>query len=130
MVAIEPNPHVRFSGQSMSYVTNPVLECKNESKPHHEPSCIIIYRVNYGSYSNSSFGHFACTPKEESGSADRPSGIVVCDADCGSNPEEGLDVCKCIVPSRHESTVNSRRSTGPLVMSVEEKESWEAPDHP
>ncbi|GFW44075.1 uncharacterized protein TNCV_998401 [Trichonephila clavipes] len=26
--------------------------------------------------------------------------------DLGSNPVEGMDVCKCIVPLRHESTLN------------------------
>ncbi|GFS60139.1 uncharacterized protein TNCV_2826611 [Trichonephila clavipes] len=29
----------------------------------------------------------------------------------GSNPGEDIDVCKCIVPSRYEGTLNSRRAT-------------------
>ncbi|GFX56773.1 uncharacterized protein TNCV_495211 [Trichonephila clavipes] len=48
----------------------------------------------------------------------------------GSNPGEGMDVCKCIVPSRHGSTLNSRRTTNPLLRLVEEEEMWEAPNHP
>ncbi|GFV56301.1 uncharacterized protein TNCV_1312001 [Trichonephila clavipes] len=43
----------------------------------------------------------------------------------GSNPGEDMDVCKCIVPSRHGGTLNSRRATSPLVRLVEG-----APDHP
>ncbi|GFW43894.1 hypothetical protein TNCV_4786051 [Trichonephila clavipes] len=54
----------------------------------------------------------------------RPSGRVVSDADCcavrpGSNPVEGMDVCKCIVPSRHGSIINSHRAANPLVKLVE-----------
>ncbi|GFV51690.1 uncharacterized protein TNCV_1320461 [Trichonephila clavipes] len=41
-----------------------------------------------------------------------------------------MDVCKCIVPSRHEGTLNSRRATSPLVRLVEGEKRWEAPDHP
>ncbi|GFT89937.1 hypothetical protein TNCV_1666501 [Trichonephila clavipes] len=41
-----------------------------------------------------------------------------------------MDVCKCIVPSRHEGTVNSRRAASPLVRVVEGVERWQAPDHP
>ncbi|GFX05801.1 hypothetical protein TNCV_5089911 [Trichonephila clavipes] len=37
----------------------------------------------------------------------------------GSNPGEEMDVCKCIVPSRHGGTLNSRRVTSPLVRLVE-----------
>ncbi|GFW47468.1 hypothetical protein TNCV_4537581 [Trichonephila clavipes] len=33
----------------------------------------------------------------------------------GSNPGEDMDVCKCIVPSQHGSTLNSRRAASPLV---------------
>ncbi|GFX13100.1 uncharacterized protein TNCV_2357561 [Trichonephila clavipes] len=47
----------------------------------------------------------------------------------GSNPGEGTDVCKCILPSRHEGTLNSRRAASPLVKLVEGEEMWEAPDH-
>ncbi|GFV91217.1 uncharacterized protein TNCV_897381 [Trichonephila clavipes] len=46
------------------------------------------------------------------------------------NPGEDMDVCKCIVPSRHGSTLNSRRAANPLVRLVEGEERWEAPDHP
>ncbi|GFY16793.1 uncharacterized protein TNCV_4337941 [Trichonephila clavipes] len=48
----------------------------------------------------------------------------------GSNPEEDMDVCECIVPSGHGSTLNSRRAASPLVRLVEGEERWEAPDHP
>ncbi|GFV06572.1 uncharacterized protein TNCV_2948941 [Trichonephila clavipes] len=41
-----------------------------------------------------------------------------------------MDVCKCIGPSRHEVTLNSRRAACPLVGLVEVEERWEAPDHP
>ncbi|GFW36026.1 hypothetical protein TNCV_4928901 [Trichonephila clavipes] len=43
--------------------------------------------------------------------------------DLGSNPEEGMVVCKCIVPSRHRSTLNSRRAASSLVRLVEGEES-------
>ncbi|GFY27278.1 uncharacterized protein TNCV_2068981 [Trichonephila clavipes] len=43
----------------------------------------------------------------------------------GSNPGKGMDVCKCIVPSRR-----SRRAVSPLMRLVEGEESWEASDHP
>ncbi|GFU09306.1 uncharacterized protein TNCV_1586941 [Trichonephila clavipes] len=46
-----------------------------------------------------------------------------------SNPGEDMDVCKCIGPSRHGGTLNSRRAASPLVRLVEGKERWEAPDH-
>ncbi|GFW96687.1 transposon Tf2-9 polyprotein [Trichonephila clavipes] len=64
-----------------------------------------------------------------------PSGIVVSDADCcavgmDSNPGEDMDVCKCLMPSRHGGTINSRRPVSPLVMLVEDAERWEVPDHP
>ncbi|GFX81494.1 uncharacterized protein TNCV_4509011 [Trichonephila clavipes] len=48
----------------------------------------------------------------------------------GSNPGEDMDVCKCIVASRHGCTLNSRRAASPLVRLVEGKERWEASDHP
>ncbi|GFS90968.1 uncharacterized protein TNCV_2119691 [Trichonephila clavipes] len=41
-----------------------------------------------------------------------------------------MDVCKCIVPSRHGGTLNSHRATSPLVRLVEGEERWEVPDHP
>ncbi|GFX37327.1 uncharacterized protein TNCV_76711 [Trichonephila clavipes] len=47
-----------------------------------------------------------------------------------SNPGEDIDACKCIVPSRHGGTLNSRRAATPLVRLVEGEERWEAPDHP
>ncbi|GFU66660.1 uncharacterized protein TNCV_3111441 [Trichonephila clavipes] len=64
-----------------------------------------------------------------------PTIHVVSDADCcavgpGLNPVEDMDVCKCIVPSRHGGTLNSRRATTPFVRSMEGKEMWEAPEHP
>ncbi|GFW57896.1 uncharacterized protein TNCV_1418431 [Trichonephila clavipes] len=36
----------------------------------------------------------------------------------GSNLREDMDVCKCIEPSRHRGTLNSRRATCPLVRLV------------
>ncbi|GFU66591.1 hypothetical protein TNCV_3335721 [Trichonephila clavipes] len=52
----------------------------------------------------------------------RPTNIVVSDSDCGSvrtvfESLEDMDVCKCIVPMRHEGTLNSRRAASPLVWS-------------
>ncbi|GFW62298.1 uncharacterized protein TNCV_913101 [Trichonephila clavipes] len=41
-----------------------------------------------------------------------------------------MDLCKCIVPSRHEGTLNSRRAASPLERLAEGEEWWEAPDHP
>ncbi|GFW86007.1 uncharacterized protein TNCV_1968151 [Trichonephila clavipes] len=41
-----------------------------------------------------------------------------------------MDVCKCIVPSRHGGTVNSRRAASPLLWLVEGEERWVSPDHP
>ncbi|GFW67199.1 uncharacterized protein TNCV_4032111 [Trichonephila clavipes] len=43
---------------------------------------------------------------------------------------EDMDVCKCIVPSQHGGTLNSRRAANPLMRLVEVEERWEAPDHP
>ncbi|GFY11828.1 uncharacterized protein TNCV_1530201 [Trichonephila clavipes] len=48
----------------------------------------------------------------------------------GSNPGEGIDICKSIVPLRHGGTLNSRRAASPLVRFVEGEERWEAPNHP
>ncbi|GFU95801.1 uncharacterized protein TNCV_4903931 [Trichonephila clavipes] len=69
------------------------------------------------------------------GTANRPFDVVVSDADfyalgLGSNPIEDMDVCKCIVHSRHGVTLNSRRASSPLVRLVEGKERWEAPVQP
>ncbi|GFU05430.1 uncharacterized protein TNCV_3290811 [Trichonephila clavipes] len=36
-----------------------------------------------------------------------------------------MDVCKCIVPSRHGGTLNSRRAASPLVRLVAGEEMWE-----
>ncbi|GFT67208.1 uncharacterized protein TNCV_783581 [Trichonephila clavipes] len=47
----------------------------------------------------------------------------------GSNPGEAMDVCKCIVPSRHGNTLNNRRAASPLVRLVARDERWETPDH-
>ncbi|GFT75128.1 hypothetical protein TNCV_2244981 [Trichonephila clavipes] len=41
-----------------------------------------------------------------------------------------MDVCKCIVPAWHESTLNSRRAASPLVRLVEREERWETSDPP
>ncbi|GFV99262.1 hypothetical protein TNCV_1512341 [Trichonephila clavipes] len=46
----------------------------------------------------------------------------------GSNPGQGKDVCKCIVPLRHGGTLNSRQAPSSFVRVVEER--WEASDHP
>ncbi|GFT91474.1 hypothetical protein TNCV_4286231 [Trichonephila clavipes] len=62
----------------------------------------------------------------------RLSGIVVSDIDCCavgtgcSNPGEDMDACKCIVPSWHGGTLNSRRVASPLVRLVEEEEIYGA----
>ncbi|GFX13971.1 hypothetical protein TNCV_611771 [Trichonephila clavipes] len=45
----------------------------------------------------------------------------------GSNLGKGMNVCQCIVPVRHEGTLNIHRATSPLVRLVEGKEKWEAP---
>ncbi|GFT24046.1 hypothetical protein TNCV_2063221 [Trichonephila clavipes] len=44
----------------------------------------------------------------------------------GSNPGEGIDVCKCIVPSRHGDTINSRRAASSFVRLVEGGKRWVA----
>ncbi|GFS81221.1 uncharacterized protein TNCV_1224431 [Trichonephila clavipes] len=44
----------------------------------------------------------------------------------GSNPGEDMNVCKCIVSSWHEGTLNSRRAASRLVRLVDGKERWEA----
>ncbi|GFV42410.1 uncharacterized protein TNCV_4311401 [Trichonephila clavipes] len=41
-----------------------------------------------------------------------------------------MDVRKCIVPSWHWGTLNSRRAASPLVRLVEGEENWESPHHP
>ncbi|GFX64621.1 uncharacterized protein TNCV_1671571 [Trichonephila clavipes] len=41
-----------------------------------------------------------------------------------------MDFCRCIVPSRHWGTLNSRRVASPLIRLVEGKERWEDPDYP
>ncbi|GFW01143.1 uncharacterized protein TNCV_1763811 [Trichonephila clavipes] len=41
-----------------------------------------------------------------------------------------MDVCKCIVPSWNESTLNNRRATSPLVRLVEGEARWEVSDNP
>ncbi|GFX72433.1 cullin-4A [Trichonephila clavipes] len=43
----------------------------------------------------------------------------------GLNPGEGIDVCKCIVPSRHEGTLNRRRAASPLVRLITGDKRWE-----
>ncbi|GFW65127.1 hypothetical protein TNCV_393931 [Trichonephila clavipes] len=46
----------------------------------------------------------------------------------GSNPGEDMDVCKCIMPSRHGSTLSRRKAASPLVRLVAGDERWEDPD--
>ncbi|GFV24522.1 uncharacterized protein TNCV_814061 [Trichonephila clavipes] len=41
-----------------------------------------------------------------------------------------MDVCKCIVLSRHRGTLNSHRAEIPLVSLVVGDERWETPDPP
>ncbi|GFT19560.1 cullin-4A [Trichonephila clavipes] len=48
----------------------------------------------------------------------------------GLNPGEDMDVCKCVVPSRHGGTLNSRWAASPLVRFVEGEERWVTPDLP
>ncbi|GFU85966.1 cullin-4A [Trichonephila clavipes] len=48
----------------------------------------------------------------------------------GSNPGEDIDICKCIVPSRHDGTLNSGRTASHLVRLVVGDERWEAPYSP
>ncbi|GFX01579.1 hypothetical protein TNCV_3970821 [Trichonephila clavipes] len=40
----------------------------------------------------------------------------------GSNPGEGMDVCKCAVPLRHGGTLNSPQAVSSLVWLVEAEE--------
>ncbi|GFV04663.1 hypothetical protein TNCV_295401 [Trichonephila clavipes] len=46
------------------------------------------------------------------------------------NPGEGMDVCKCIVHSRHGVTLNSRRGARPLVRLAKEEERCESLNTP
>ncbi|GFW19688.1 DDE_3 domain-containing protein [Trichonephila clavipes] len=48
----------------------------------------------------------------------------------GSSPGEGMDACKCIVPSRQVGTLNWRRSSSLLVRLRKGEERWETPNHP
>ncbi|GFX19174.1 uncharacterized protein TNCV_3013181 [Trichonephila clavipes] len=41
-----------------------------------------------------------------------------------------MDVCKCIVSSRHRGTLNSSRAGSPFVRLGVRDERWEAPDPP
>ncbi|GFW44393.1 uncharacterized protein TNCV_1748221 [Trichonephila clavipes] len=70
-----------------------------------------------------------------SSATSRPAGRVVSVTDCGavgigieSRRRHGF--YKCIVPSRHGGTLNSRRAACPLVRLVEGEERWEALGHP
>ncbi|GFS51325.1 uncharacterized protein TNCV_3533681 [Trichonephila clavipes] len=47
----------------------------------------------------------------------------------GSNPGEGMDVCKCIVALRHLGTLKSGRASSPLMRLVEDEDRWEDSDH-
>ncbi|GFV74395.1 transposable element Tcb2 transposase [Trichonephila clavipes] len=40
----------------------------------------------------------------------------------GSNPGEDMDICECIVPSRHGGALNSHQAASPLVRLVEGEE--------
>ncbi|GFW48297.1 hypothetical protein TNCV_1108601 [Trichonephila clavipes] len=40
-----------------------------------------------------------------------------------------MDACKCIMPLRHEGTLNRSRAASPLVRLVAEEERWDAPDN-
>ncbi|GFY00056.1 uncharacterized protein TNCV_1341541 [Trichonephila clavipes] len=58
------------------------------------------------------------------------NGKTICLRDgLGSNPREGMDVCKCIIPLWHGSTLNSHRAASPLVRLVKGEEKWESPDN-
>ncbi|GFX72720.1 hypothetical protein TNCV_4063151 [Trichonephila clavipes] len=46
------------------------------------------------------------------------------------NAGEDMDICKCIVPSRHVGTLNSHRAASLLVRLVEGVERWETFDPP
>ncbi|GFW15290.1 uncharacterized protein TNCV_3739941 [Trichonephila clavipes] len=41
-----------------------------------------------------------------------------------------MDVCKCTMSLWHGGTLNSRRTTSPLMRLVKGEERWEAPDSP
>ncbi|GFV30429.1 hypothetical protein TNCV_99041 [Trichonephila clavipes] len=45
-----------------------------------------------------------------------------------SNPGEGMDVYKCIVPLRQGITLKSRQAASPHMWLVEGEEKWDAPD--
>ncbi|GFY25342.1 hypothetical protein TNCV_2484621 [Trichonephila clavipes] len=49
---------------------------------------------------------------------------------CESSRHKDMDVCKCIVPARHECTLNSRRAASPPVRLVEGEDKLEASDSP
>ncbi|GFW14829.1 hypothetical protein TNCV_1562921 [Trichonephila clavipes] len=58
-------------------------------------------------------------------------GIGVNDSDfiaigIGSNPEEEIDVCKYVAPSRHGSTPESRRPISPVVRLLLGEDRWKA----
>ncbi|GFU93425.1 hypothetical protein TNCV_2728121 [Trichonephila clavipes] len=56
-------------------------------------------------------------------SSNDPTPAAEVQKDLGSNPDdEDMDVCKCIVPSWHGGTLNSRRAANPLVRLVAEAE--------
>ncbi|GFX83567.1 hypothetical protein TNCV_325161 [Trichonephila clavipes] len=61
------------------------------------------------------------------------SGIVVSKADCcsvrpGFKSRRRHGFCKCIVPLRHGSTINSLQAVSPLARLVDGEERWETPD--
>ncbi|GFU65459.1 uncharacterized protein TNCV_633821 [Trichonephila clavipes] len=70
------------------------------------------------------------SPREGTSVVDWLATLTAVPLGLGSNPGEDMDVCKCIVPSRHGGNLNSRQATSLLVRLVEGKERWEAPDLP
>ncbi|GFV29251.1 hypothetical protein TNCV_4602831 [Trichonephila clavipes] len=48
--------------------------------------------------------------------------------DLSTNPGDGMELCKCIVPSQDEGTLNSHQAASPLVRLLEGEKEWEAPD--
>ncbi|GFV79548.1 hypothetical protein TNCV_280011 [Trichonephila clavipes] len=59
-----------------------------------------------------------------------PVGTVWKFGGLGSNPGEGMDVRKRIVPMRHEGIPKNCRVASPLVRLGEGEERWKTPDRP
>ncbi|GFX29382.1 hypothetical protein TNCV_3997581 [Trichonephila clavipes] len=62
--------------------------------------------------------------------ANRPPPCSLLATGLGSNPGEGMDICKCIEPLQYGGTLNSCRAACSLVRLVEEEKRWEASDPP